>query len=106
MNESDEILTENMKIEKTFNSYFESVTDSLELFDWSLQSNVSYDKVQNIIKSFFNHPSIIKIKRKFKLNKKFQCVSGATVIIVVKSLPSHKVTAGEILGNVLKISEI
>ena len=50
INESGEILTENMKIAKTFNSYFKSVTDSLELFDWPLQSNGFCDKVQNIIK--------------------------------------------------------
>ena len=41
-----------LKIIKTFNSYFQSVTDSLEQFDWPLQSNIFYDKVQNIIKSF------------------------------------------------------
>ena len=107
LNESGEILTENMKIAKTFNSYLESVKDSLELFDWPLQSNVSCDKVQNIIKRFSNHPSIIKIKHKFKLNKKFsfQCVSEATVRKVVKSLPSDKATAGEIPINVLKNCE-
>ena len=107
MNEGGEILTENMKIAKTFNSYFESVTDSLELFDWPLQPYVSCDKVQNIIKSFSNHPSIIKIKHKFKLNKKlsFQCVSEATVRKVVKSLPSDKATTGEIPVNVLKNCE-
>ena len=64
LNENGEILTENIKIAKTFNSYFESVTDSLELFDWPLQLNFSYDKVQNIITSFSNHPSIIEIKHK------------------------------------------
>ena len=37
LNENGEILTENIKIAKTFNSYFESITDSLELFDWPLQ---------------------------------------------------------------------
>ena len=76
LNESGEILTENMKIAKTF-------------------------------KSFSNHPSIIKIKHKFKLNKKFsfQCVSEATVRKVVKSLPSDKATAGEIPINVLKNCE-
>ena len=107
LNENGEILTENMKIAKTFNSYFESVTDSLELFDWPLQSNISYDKVQNIIKSFSNHPSIIKIKHKFKLNKKFsfQCVSEATIRKVVKSLPSDKATTGDIPVNILKNSE-
>ena len=96
-----------MKIAKTFNSYFESVTDFLELFDWPLHSNVSCGKVQNITKSFSNHASVIKIKHKFKLNKKFsfQCVSEATVRKVVKSLPSDKATAGEIPVNKLKDCE-
>ena len=52
LNENGEILTENIKIAKSFNLSFESITDSLELFDWALQLNISYDKVQNIIKSF------------------------------------------------------
>ena len=62
--------------------------------------------MQNITKSFSNHASVIKIKHKFKLNKKFsfQCVSEATVRKVVKSLPSDKATAGEIPVNVLKNS--
>ena len=95
LNENGKFLTENMKIAKTF-------TDSLELFDWPLQSNISYGKVQNIIKSFFNHPSIIKIKPKFKLNKKFsfQCVSEAKVRKVVKSLLSDKATTRERKVNV------
>ena len=102
LNENGKFLTENMKIAKTFSTYFASVTDSLELFDWPLQSNISYGKVQNIIKSFFNHPSIIKIKPKFKLNKKFsfQCVSEAKVRKVVKSLLSDKATTRERKVNV------
>ena len=108
LNESGEILTENIKIAKTFNSYFKSVTDCLELFNWPLQPNVSCDKVQNIIKRFSNHPSIIKIKHKFKLNKNFsfQCVSETTIRKVVKSLPSDKGTAGEVPINVLKIVKL
>ena len=55
-----------------------------------------------------NHPSIIKIKQKFKLHKKlsFQCVSEATVRKVVKNLSSDKATAGEIPVNILKNREI
>ena len=106
LNKNGEILTENIKVAKSFNSHFESVTDSLELFDWPLQSNISYDKVQNIVKNFYNHPSI-KIKHKFKLNKKFsfQSISEATVRKVVKSLPPDKATSGEVPVNV-KNSEI
>ena len=35
-----------------FHLYFESVTDSFELFDWPLQSNVFDGKVQNIVKIY------------------------------------------------------
>ena len=64
--------------------------------------------MQNIIKSFSIHPSIIKIKHKFKLNKKFsfQSVSEATVRKVVKSFPSDQARAGKIPINLLKNSEI
>ena len=64
--------------------------------------------MQNIIKNFPNHPSIIKIKQKFKLSKKFsyQYVSETTFRKVVKSWPSDKATGGEIPVNVLKNSEI
>ena len=107
MNKNGEILTERIKIAKTFNSYFESVTNSLELFDWPFQSNIFYAKAQNIIKSFSNHPSVIKINHKFKLIKKFSfyCVSEATIRKVVKILPSDKATTGEIPVNALKNRE-
>ena len=62
LNRSYEIFTENKKIAKTFNPYFEEVTDSLALPNWLIYSNVFCDKVQNFIKTFSNHPSIIKIK--------------------------------------------
>ena len=53
--------------------------------------------------NFFQLCGIIKIKQKFKLNKKFsfQCVFVATVW----KLPSDKATTGEIPVNVLKNSE-
>ena len=91
-------MTENNKIAKTFNSFFETVTDSLNLFSWSSKVKVSDDKVQGIILHFSNHPSILKIKEKFQLNKRFsfQHVSETTVRKVVKNLPSDKVSAGEI----------
>ena len=100
----DEFLAENKEITKTFNSFFERVTDSLNLFSWSSKVNVSDDKVQEIILSFSNHPSILIFKEKFQLNKRFsfQHVSKATVRKVVKNLPSDKVSASEIHIKILK----
>ena len=81
LNENGEFLTENNKIAKTFNSFFETVTDSLNLFSWPSKANVCDDKFQGIIHNFSNHPSILKIKEKVQLNKRcsFQHVSEATV---------------------------
>ena len=108
MNENGEILPENIKMAKTFNSYFELITDSLQLFDWTSQLNTSDDKVQDIVKNFSNHPSIIKIKQKLKSKKKFsfQCVSEATFSKFVKNMLLDKATAGEIPVNVTELKII
>ena len=63
-------MTENDKISKTCNSFFETVTDSLNLFSWPSKVSVSEDKVQGIILSFSNKPSILIIKVNFELNKR------------------------------------
>ena len=47
LNENSEILPQNIKIAKLFNSYFELITDS-QLFDWTFQLNISDDKEQNV----------------------------------------------------------
>ena len=106
LSENGEFLTENNKIAKTFNSFFETVTYSLNLFSWSSEVKVCDDKVQGILLNFSNHPSILKIKEKFQLNKRFsfQHVSEATVRKVVKNLPSDKVSTGEIPIKILKDS--
>ena len=117
LSENGEFLTENNKIAKTFNSFFETVTDSLNLFSWSSKVKVCDDKVQGIILNFSSHPSILKIKEKFQLKIfSFQHVSEATVMRqhaseanfsvrkVVKNLPSDKVSAGEIPTKIVKES--
>ena len=106
LSENGEFLTENNRIAKTFNSFFETVTDSLNLFSWSSKVKVCDDKVQGIILNFSNHPSTLKTKEKFQLNKRysFQHVSEAPVRKVAKNLPSVKVPAGEIPIKILKES--
>ena len=52
LKENGEFLTEDSKIAKSFNSFFETVTDSLNLFSWSSNVNVCYGKVQGIILNF------------------------------------------------------
>ena len=92
--------------------FFNTITKLQKLLICTLNSYSSVKYLQwqstKYCKRIFHHPSIIKIKQKVKLNKKFsfQCNSGATVRKVVKSLPSVKATVGEIPVNVLKNSEI
>ena len=62
---------------------------------------------QGIILNFSNHPSILKIKEKCQVNKRFpfQHVSEATVRKVVKNVPSDKASAGGIPIKILKASK-
>ena len=55
--EKDEILLKNKKIADALNSYFDSVTDSLDLFSWSTQIyNENTDALQNILKKVSQSP--------------------------------------------------
>ena len=100
-------LLNNKKIADVLNSYFDSVTDSLDLFFWSTQTdNKNTDALQNILKRFHNHPSLIKIKRLVNNQAKFsfQTVSVHTVKEAIEGLPSNKGTAREIPIKILKES--
>ena len=54
--ENDKTLSENHKIAKTFNMYFQLVTDSLN--DWFGESVNSNDRVEQIIVTFSKPPRI------------------------------------------------
>ena len=85
--EKDQILIKNKKIADVLNSYFDSVTDSLELFSGSTQiDNQNADAFQNIFKRFHNHPSLIKINQLVNNQAKFsfQLVSVYTMKEVIE----------------------
>ena len=52
--ENDKIISENNKIAKTFNTCFESVTDSLNLFGWIGEPVNSNDKIEKLYLNFLN----------------------------------------------------
>ena len=52
--ENDKIVSENHKIAKTFNTYFELVTDLLNLFEWIGESVNSNDKIEQVKLNFPN----------------------------------------------------
>ena len=70
--QNEEIINESAEVANLFNSYFESVTESLNLFSWATESyNQEKDSVKRIVQRFYHHPSIIKIKQNIKILKKF-----------------------------------
>ena len=71
--EKDELLIKkNKKVADIFNSYFQSITNSLDLFEWRLGSTDQvYDSVDRIIDRFCLYPSIKNIKRNYKITNKF-----------------------------------
>ena len=69
--EKYEILLKNKKI-AVLNSYFDSVTDSLDLFSWSTQTdNENTNALVNILKMFHSQTSLIKIKQLVNNQPKF-----------------------------------
>ena len=98
--EKDEILQKKEKIADVLNSYFDSITNSLDLFSWSTQIyNENIAAVQKILKRFQNHPIKIKHLVNNQVKFSFQLVSVHTV-----KEPPNKATAGEIPIKISKES--
>ena len=61
--ENEEISNRSSKVANVFNSYFESITESYDLFNWAPESyDQAKDSVERIVQRFSHHPNIIKIK--------------------------------------------
>ena len=112
LNEDGELILKNKEIANTFNDYFGSITENLNLEHWDEDSN-SYsginhrNNVKDIIKKYSNHPSIKNIKKKYKNIKKFSFrpVTTDEVKKVIKDLKRIKSVGGEIPIQMLKESE-
>ena len=68
LTENEEIINESAKVANVFNSYFESVKEFLDLFNW-VPEPYDQDSVESIIQRFSHHPSFIKIKQNIKISK-------------------------------------
>ena len=61
--ENEEIINGSAKVANVLHSYFESVTESHDLFNWAPKLyDQAKDSVERIIERFSHHPSIIKMK--------------------------------------------
>ena len=112
LNEDGELILKNKEIANTFNDYFGSIVENLNLEHWDEDSN-SYsginhrNNVKDIIKKYSNHPSIKNIKKKYKnINKNsFRQVTTDEIKKVIKDLKTSKSVGGEIPIQILKESD-
>ena len=105
--ENEEIINESAKVANFFSSYFESLTESLDLFNWAPEPyDQAKDLVEGIFQRFSHYPSIIKIEQNIESSKK----NYFTPVIVeamknINGLPQCKSVSGDIPQNVLRSSE-
>ena len=107
LNEKSDIIFKNKEIANTFNEYFGSIAESLDLHIWTEgyfnvpPSYTGDNGINNILIKFVYHPSIKTIKQNFNINSKFsyQPVSVNDVKQVIKDLKSSKSVGGDIPTN-------
>ena len=92
----------NKEIANTFNEYFGSIVESLDLQIWTKDSSnlplsyTSHDGIDNILITFVHHPSIKTTKQNVNIISKFsfQLVSVYNVKQVIKDLTSNNLLEG------------
>ena len=103
LHEKGDIIFKNKEIANTFNEYFGSIVESLDLHVWTESScNVppsytSDNDIDNILIKFANHPSIKTIKQNFDITSKFSFQP-----VSVNDVKSNKSVGGDIATNILK----
>ena len=105
--ENDKMLLKNEEVAKEFNQYFGHITDSLDLYEFpDVRVCEGLDDIDNIVYKFRNHPSIIKIKERYKVkeNFSFRLATTEEIKAIIRDLPTNKAAGGEITVNVLKKS--
>ena len=112
LNGKGELILKNREIADSFNNYFGSIVDNLNLQHWNESSDMPSLAVRSkdlnyIVNKYRNHPSIKTIKENFPNVKKFafQLVSTEDVKKVIKDLKTNKSVGGEIPTQILKESE-
>ena len=105
--ENDKMLLKNEEVAKEFNQYFGHITDSLVLYEFpDARVCEGRNDIDNIVHKFRDHPSIIKIKERYKVkeNFSFRLATTEKIKAIIRDLPTNKAAGGEIPVNVLKKS--
>ncbi len=103
--ENDLIISNDCKISEILNDFFIDTISNLELGGNEKSASVT-DNIEDAIEMYEHHPSIIKIKEKFKIEDKFSFIKMTTTDIKeeIINLDSTKTTAiNDIPVKILKI---
>ena len=103
------MLLNNAEIAKEVNQYFGYITHSLNLYAFpDVRVCEELDDIDNVVYKFRNHPSIIKIKERYKIKDKFSFRLATTteeIKTIIRDPPTNKAAGGEIPVNILKKSK-
>ena len=90
-----------------FNNYFQSITRNLNLLGYPGEPKFNiFDEIDIIIYKSQSHPSIIELKQKFSIKRKFafKLVTEEFVQNIANDLSSNKAVGWDIPPNLLKES--
>ena len=104
LNENGELLLKDKDIADTFNKYFGSIFESLDLYKWESEITdlgligFNKDYLDITIRKYEKHLSIQMIKQNFRISKKFSLepVSKDEVKKIIKDLKNSRSVGGEI----------
>ena len=105
--ENDKMTLDNESVSEKFNNYFSQIVDSLDLYEFPSKPSREYaDEIDNIVSKFKTHPSIVKIKKHFKINTTFSFspTSKDEIVAIIKDLQNNKAAGREIPLNISKKS--
>ena len=113
LNKNGEFLLKYKDVADTFNEYFGSTVESLDLYKWESKisdfglNDSNQDSLDVTIRKYEKLPSIQMIKQNFRISKKFsfQPVSKDEVKKIIKDLRNGKSVRGEIPTKTLKECE-
>ena len=113
LKENGELLLKDEDAADTFNKYFGSIVESLDLYKWESEisdlglNDSNQDYLDITICKCEKHPSIQIIKQNFRISKKFsfQPVSKDEVKKIIKYLKNSKSVGGEIPTKILQECE-
>ena len=105
--ENNKMILNNESVPEKPNIYFSQIADSLDLYEFPSKPSSEYaGKIHNIVPKFKTHPSIVKIKKHFKIKTTFSFspTSKGKLVAIIKDLQNNKAAGGEIPLNFLKKS--